>query len=100
MLLSNHRAQRPWIVTFGHRPMYCSNANADDCTNHQSLVRVGLPFLNWFGLEDLFLKHKVDLMLWAHEHSFERMWPMYNFKVITRHNIYDLNHRYLHTLTK
>ncbi|XP_035729511.1 acid phosphatase type 7-like [Vespa mandarinia] len=75
------RAQRPWIVTFGHRPMYCSNANADDCTNHQSLVRVGLPLLNWFGLEDLFLKHKVDLMLWAHEHSFERTWPMYNFKV-------------------
>ncbi|XP_014597779.1 PREDICTED: iron/zinc purple acid phosphatase-like protein [Polistes canadensis] len=75
------RAQRPWIVTFGHRPMYCSNANADDCTNHQSLVRVGLPFLNWFGLEELFVKHKVDLMLWAHEHSFERMWPIYNFKV-------------------
>ncbi|XP_031850266.1 acid phosphatase type 7 [Nomia melanderi] len=76
-----NRAQRPWIVTFGHRPMYCSNKNADDCTNHQSLVRVGLPLFNWFGLEDLFFKHKVDLLLWAHEHSYERMWPMYNFKV-------------------
>lgn len=75
------RAKRPWIVTFGHRPMYCSNANADDCTNHQSLVRVGLPFFNWFALEDLFFKYKVDLELWAHEHSYERMWPMYNFKV-------------------
>lgn len=76
------RIQRPWIVAFGHRPMYCSNANADDCTNHQSLVRVGLPVLNWFGLEDLFFKYKVDLLLWAHEHSYERLWPMYNFKVI------------------
>lgn len=75
------RAQRPWIVTFGHRPMYCSNANADDCTNHESLIRVGLPVFNWFGLEDLFFKHKVDLQLWAHEHSYERMWPMYNFQV-------------------
>ncbi|XP_015606629.1 acid phosphatase type 7 isoform X2 [Cephus cinctus] len=75
------RAKRPWIVTFGHRPMYCSNKNTDDCTNHQSLVRVGLPFLNWFGLEDLFFKYKVDIQLWAHEHSYERMWPMYNFKV-------------------
>ncbi|XP_046431137.1 acid phosphatase type 7 isoform X1 [Neodiprion virginianus] len=76
-----NRAKRPWIVTFGHRPMYCSNANADDCTNHQSLVRVGLPLFHWFGLEDLFYKHKVDLEIWAHEHSYERLWPMYNFKV-------------------
>ncbi|KAF3424050.1 hypothetical protein E2986_02161 [Frieseomelitta varia] len=75
------RIQRPWIVAFGHRPMYCSNANSDDCTNHQSLVRVGLPIVNWFGLEDLFFEYKVDLLLWAHEHSYERLWPIYNFKV-------------------
>ncbi|CAK9815267.1 Acid phosphatase type 7 [Anthophora plagiata] len=79
--MPKNRARQPWIVTFGHRPMYCSNKNADDCTNHQSLVRVGLPFLNWFSLEDLFFKYKVDLLLWAHEHSYERLWPMYNFKV-------------------
>lgn len=29
------RAERPWIVTFGHRPMYCSNNNTDDCTQHE-----------------------------------------------------------------
>ncbi|XP_043287963.1 acid phosphatase type 7 [Venturia canescens] len=75
------RAKRPWIVTFGHRPMYCSDKNADDCTNHESLVRVGLPLLHWFGLEDLFYKYRVDLEIWAHEHSYERMWPLYNFKV-------------------
>lgn len=75
------RAIRPWIITYGHRPMYCSALNSDDCTNHQSLVRVGLPFLNWFGLEKLFFDYQVDLEIWAHEHSYERMWPLYDFQV-------------------
>ncbi|XP_071441921.1 acid phosphatase type 7 [Hetaerina americana] len=76
-----NRKLRPWIITFGHRPMYCSNWNEDDCTFHQTMVRVGLPFLNWFGLEDLFYDYGVDLEIWAHEHSYERLWPVYNYTV-------------------
>ncbi|XP_002133576.3 acid phosphatase type 7 isoform X3 [Drosophila pseudoobscura] len=76
-----NRQKRPWIITFGHRPMYCSNANSDDCTNHETVVRKGLPFLEMFGLEPLFYKYGVDVELWAHEHCYERMWPMYNYTV-------------------
>lgn len=76
-----NRKLRPWIITYGHRPMYCSNLNEDDCTYHQTFVRVGLPFLNWFGLEDLFYNYGVDLEIWAHEHSYERLWPIYNYTV-------------------
>ena len=33
-----NRAQRPWIITMAHRPMYCSNAVGDGCENHENAV--------------------------------------------------------------
>uniref|UniRef100_A0A8D0H3S7 Purple acid phosphatase n=1 Tax=Sphenodon punctatus TaxID=8508 RepID=A0A8D0H3S7_SPHPU len=74
------RKERPWIITMGHRPMYCSNNDQDDCTEHESIIRRGLP-QHLYGLEDLFYKYGVDLELWAHEHSYERLWPVYDYKV-------------------
>ncbi|XP_070496503.1 acid phosphatase type 7 [Chironomus tepperi] len=76
-----NRKLRPWIVVFGHRPMYCSNNNGDDCTHSQTLVRAGLPFTGFFALEPLFYKYGVDVEVWAHEHSYERLWPIYDYKV-------------------
>ncbi|XP_077292142.1 acid phosphatase type 7 isoform X2 [Arctopsyche grandis] len=76
-----NRKIRPWIVVFGHRPMYCSNLNHKDCTHHETITRVGLPFLHAFGLEELFYTYGVDLEIWAHEHSYERLWPIYDYTV-------------------
>ena len=36
-----NRAQRPWIIAYGHRPMYCSNRDFNDCTTPKSVVRAG-----------------------------------------------------------
>lgn len=83
-----NRALRPWIIVMGHRPMYCSNTyiNDDhivihDC-NFDDRVRKGLPYIKKFGLEELFYDHGVDLEIWAHEHSYERLWPIYNNTVL------------------
>ncbi|EDW82409.1 uncharacterized protein Dwil_GK25789 [Drosophila willistoni] len=76
-----NRLQRPWIVIYGHRPMYCSNENDNDCTHSETLTRVGWPFLHMFGLEDLLYEYGVDVAIWAHEHSYERLWPIYDYVV-------------------
>lgn len=76
-----NRAQRPWIITMGHRPMYCTNAGSNDCTKMDDRVRKGLPYINKYGLEDLFYEYGVDVEFWAHEHSYERLWPIYDYKV-------------------
>ncbi|XP_077516899.1 acid phosphatase type 7-like isoform X3 [Amblyomma americanum] len=78
---SERRRERPWIITMGHRPMYCSNNDRDDCTMYESIVRKGIPLVHLYGLEDLFYKYGVDLEFWAHEHSYERLWPVYDRKV-------------------
>lgn len=79
--LPENREKQPWIIVMGHRPMYCSNSNEDDCTHHETLTRVGLPFLHLFGLEELLYNYGVDLEIWAHEHSYERLWPIYDYQV-------------------
>ncbi|KAF5294079.1 hypothetical protein FQA39_LY13553 [Lamprigera yunnana] len=76
-----NRKERPWIIVMGHRPMYCSNSDPTDCAHNETRTRVGLPFVHLFGLEKLFYDHKVDVLIWAHEHSYERLWPIYDFKV-------------------
>lgn len=76
-----NRAKRPWIITMAHRPMYCSNTDGDDCTKHDGIIRTGVPLIHIWALEKLFYEHGVDLEIWAHEHSYERLWPVYNWKV-------------------
>ncbi|OWF35193.1 acid phosphatase type 7-like [Mizuhopecten yessoensis] len=75
---NQNRDKQPWIVAMGHRPMYCSNGDADDCTG-----RI-FGYLVKNGLEDLFYAQGVDLILQAHEHSYERLWPVYKNKVVAK----------------
>jgi len=65
-----NRKLRPWIMAYGHRPMYCSNIDGDDCSTPKSIIRA--------ALETLFFEYGVDVIIEAHEHSYERLWPVYN----------------------
>lgn len=76
-----NRQVRPWIITFGHRPMYCSNDDERSCKNETTFIRNGLPIAHLYGLEKLFLDSGVDVEFWAHQHSYERLWPIYDFQV-------------------
>lgn len=79
--LPENRSKRPWIITMAHKPMYCSNDDSDDCTRTNSIIRTGLTSKHLWPLEELFYKYGVDMMLEAHEHSYERLWPIYDMQI-------------------
>ena len=88
-LASVNRSATPWIITMAHRPMYCSDSDDhDDCTKINSTMRHGLfagknnSRDGMFALEPLFKKYSVDLAFWAHEHTYERLWPTIENKVV------------------
>ncbi|XP_041376621.1 acid phosphatase type 7-like [Gigantopelta aegis] len=76
---NRNRHLRPWVVAMGHRPMYCSNNNRDDCSQHSWIPN------GWVkrGLEDLFHAQGVDVIIEAHEHSYERLWPVFDGRVMS-----------------
>lgn len=74
-----------WIIAYGHRPMYCSDSDDEDC----------LSLADWkTDLEDLFFKYGVDVIFEAHQHSYERLWPTYNSIVLN--GTEDVNNAYYH----
>lgn len=65
-----NRQTQPWLLSMGHRPIYCSNHNRRDCNSTFS------HFLQE-AMEDLLYQFKVDLHFQSHVHNYERTWPMY-----------------------
>jgi len=64
------RARTPWVVAVFHRPFYCSNANSWCGPAAWQSNPVRLAF------EGPFMRHGVDVVLGAHEHSVEYTWPV------------------------
>ncbi|KAL5021265.1 hypothetical protein ScPMuIL_000420 [Solemya velum] len=73
---NERRDKQPWVIAYGHQPLYCAVTDDEDCAQTQSLVRI--------GLEDLFYIYGVDVVLQSHEHLYERLWPMYRGTVLSK----------------
>lgn len=82
--LPENRAMRPWIILMGHRPFYCSvSSDRDSCIVAASYFKK--------CLEDLLNRYKVDLVITAHVHSYQRIYPVYKGERNTSAPVYIVN---------
>eukprot|EP01134_Creolimax_fragrantissima_P002173 CFRG2173T1 len=70
LMANENRENVPWIIVTGHRPFHCTSW-PKICSN----TSAGL-MQDQFG--ELFQQMGVDLYLSGHQHSYERVLPMYN----------------------
>ena len=80
------RSERPFIIVFGHSPMYSSNSY------HGSEVELR------DALEALYVENGVNLVIAGHDHFYERTWPVNDQKVSDKGdgNIFGQNHEPIH----
>eukprot|EP00658_Telonema_sp_P-2_P074168 TRINITY_DN63355_c0_g1_i2.p1 TRINITY_DN63355_c0_g1~~TRINITY_DN63355_c0_g1_i2.p1 ORF type:complete len:208 (+),score=16.34 TRINITY_DN63355_c0_g1_i2:160-783(+) len=76
-LAQSRRVQRPWLVVFMHRPLYCSNNIDNPSPTNEDYVDCVGGYAQAFRrrLEPLFESYGVDIVLQAHVHAYERLWP-------------------------
>lgn len=64
----------PWIIVGFHRPLYCSNGDDKNCVDFVQYMR--------HRIEDILYANKVDLVVYGHVHSYERLYPTYKNKPV------------------
>jgi len=72
-LASVDRAKYPWIIVFGHRPIYSTAFGFADLFGYPMDACAALQA----AVEDLFHTYKVDLYISGHVHAYERNYPVY-----------------------
>jgi hypothetical protein len=80
---SKQPGEELFVVAFGHRPLYCSNGNKENCQIFSAILRG--------EVEELFYQHNVSLVLQAHQHDYERSYPIFKSTVTPNAPVYVLN---------
>ena len=76
------KAAYPWLVVYGHRPMYCSSKAKDNaCGPEANTIKS--------YLEPLFHEFKVDLYVNGHVHNYQRTSPVYQGIPVTLGDAYS-----------
>uniref|UniRef100_A0AC35TWZ9 Purple acid phosphatase n=1 Tax=Rhabditophanes sp. KR3021 TaxID=114890 RepID=A0AC35TWZ9_9BILA len=72
------KSDKPWKIGYQHRPLYCFQEYYDqECNDYENkIMRSGYEDIP--GLEILYQKYELNLLLMGHEHVYERLWPIYN----------------------
>ena len=95
-LIKVDRARHPWLIVYTHRPFYCSLSFSDPGTPYyeENTVQENLEHTNHINdctiaagnirkqFEDLWFDFKVDLVITAHVHLYERLHPTYKSEYI------------------
>jgi predicted MPP superfamily phosphohydrolase len=76
------RQKYPWMIVFGHRPMYCCSKDmAAACGSESDTLRK--------YLESWFKQYKVDLYINGHVHDYQRTSPVYQGQVTSGFDKYS-----------
>lgn len=70
-----NRENVPWIVIYGHKPLYTSHGHP---THDDTMIELRTL------LEPILFENSVDLAIWGHDHFYERSWPVVNGNITTR----------------
>jgi len=74
------RKVTPWVFVFFHTPWYCTNT-----------AHLGEGAQMKDNMEDLFFKHKVDIVFTGHVHAYERTHPVYKNELNDKGPVYITN---------
>ncbi len=64
-----NRSRTPFVLFFGHRPMYINTTWPPDMNDAQKMRD---------ALEGVLVKAEVDMAIWGHHHSYQRSCPVIN----------------------
>ena len=84
-----NRTEYPWLIIYTHRPYYCTPSHNNSMYFNEDPIQLGLQHNTEFTTcrsvaamlrdmhEDLWYNYKVDVVITAHVHYYERFGPMY-----------------------